>query len=485
MRWHELKFNLYHFLISYWFLFQSLGNHEFDNGVSGLTPFIENLTCPVLAANLNLAHEPTLAAEENLMKSVIFNINGTRIGVIGYLTPDTKILAIRNDVEYIDEVIAIRQEAVRLHNIGVKILIALGHSGFTTDLRIAKEVEYIDLVIGGHTNTFLWNGTSPDVEKPVGPYPKFVKQSSGRFVGAVQAYAYTKYLGKLYLTFNRDGEIVNYDGNPVLLDKSIPQDADVLAIVDSYSGEVTKISEVVLGTTSVKLDGLTCRLKECNIGNLITDAMVHKYASEYKGPGWTDAPIAIIQGGGIRSSISHMKLPANITKGDLLIVMPFDGSMTKITINGSNIFKMLEHAVANYNTIRPLGQFLQFSGLKVEYDFDRRPGMRLINAYARCGMCEVPEYFPVNRTKSYNILAPSFLSMGGDGYSVLNDLPATPLSYDELQATSEYVQSHKPIYKATEGRIIFRNPYRGSSAPLEKISLILILVCLTLNVNSI
>lgn len=467
-------------------MFQSLGNHEFDNGVSGLTPFIENLTCPVLAANLYLAKEPILAAEKNLMKSIIFEINGTKIGVIGYLTPDTKVLAIRNDVEYIDEVIGIRQEAVRLHNIGVKILIALGHSGFTTDLRIAKDVDYIDLVIGGHTNTFLWNGTSPDVEKPEGPYPTLVKQSSGRLVGVVQAYAYTKYLGKLHLTFNTDGEIVNYDGNPVLLDKSIPQDAEVLAIVDQYSGEVKKISEVVVGNTSVKIDGMSCRLKECNMGNLITDAMVHKYASEYKGKGWTDAPIAIIQGGGIRSSIAHIQLPANITKGDLLTVMPFDGSMTKITINGTNIFKMLEHSVAKYRTIRPPGQFLQLSGLKVEYDFNRSPGMRLVKVFARCGMCEIPEYFPVNRSKSYNILAPSFLSMGGDGFSVFNGLPATPLNYDELEATIEYVQSHSPIYTATEGRIVFRNPYIASSASVEKMSLILVLVYLMfLNANNI
>lgn len=452
-------------------MFQSLGNHEFDNGVSGVTPFIENLNCPVLAANLYLAEEPTLKAEPNLVKSITFDINGTLIGVIGYLTPDTKVLAIRNKVEYIDEVKAIRQEAVRLHNTGVKILIALGHSGFTTDLRIAKEVEYIDLVIGGHTNTFLWNGTAPDVENPEGPYPTLVEQSSGRLVGAVQSYAYTKYLGKLQLTFNSDGEIVNYDGNPVLLDKSIPQDVEVLAIVDKYRDEVMKVSELVLGKTSIKLDGKTCRLKECNMGNLITDAMIHKYASEYKGQGWTDAPIAIMQGGGIRSSIAHINLPANITKGDLLIVMPFDGSMTTITINGTNIFKMLEHAVGKYNTIRPLGQFLQLSGLKVEYDLKRRPGMRVVKAYARCGMCELPEYFPVNSTKSYKILSNSFLSLGGDGFSVFNYLPKDPLHYDELQATSEYVESHSPIYTATEGRIIIHN-----SAPLKKLSLILILL---------
>lgn len=455
-------------------MLQSLGNHEFDNGVSGLTPFIENLTCPVLAANLNLTKEPTLELEKNLMKSVIFNVSGTKVGVIGYLTPDTKVLAIRNNVEYIEEVIAIRYEAARLKKEGVEILIALGHSGFTKDLEIAKKVEDIDLVIGGHTNTFLWNGTSPDAEKPEGPYPTYVQQASGRLVPAVQAYAYTKYLGKMHIVFNGNGEIISIDGKPVLLDNSIPQDLEVLEIVERYRADVMKVTEVIVGNTSVVLDGQSCRLQECNMGNLITDAMVHKYASEYKGEGWTDAPIAIIQGGGIRASIAHMYLPAQVTRGDLLIVLPFDGNMVKVNINGTYILKMLEHAVAGYNTVRPLGSFLQFSGLKVEYDFSKRSGMRVAKAFIRCGMCKVPEYFPVNKTKIYNILMPSFLSMGGDGFSVFTDLLATPLIYDELESTTEFVRGHSPIYTAVENRIVIKNIKKFiNSAASSKFSFIL------------
>lgn len=190
------------------FLFQSLGNHEFDNGISGLTPFIENLTCPVLAANLILDKEPNLLNERNLMKSTIFDINGIRIGVIGYLTPDTKVLAIKNNVEYIDEVVAINNEIDNLKKENVNIFIALGHSGFTKDIDIAKRVKEIDLVIGGHTNTFLWNGTAPDSEYPDGPYPTLVKQDSGKLVPVVQAYAYTKYLGKLLLNFDKKASLV-------------------------------------------------------------------------------------------------------------------------------------------------------------------------------------------------------------------------------------------------------------------------------------
>lgn len=458
-------------------MLQSLGNHEFDNGVSGLTPFIENLTCPVLAANLILTKEPTLESELNLMKSVIFDVNGTRVGVIGYLTPDTKVLAMRNDVEYIEEVIAIRDEAAKLKKEGVKILIALGHSGFTKDLQIAKEVEDIDLVIGGHTNTFLWNGTSPDVEKPEGPYPTYVKQASGRIVPAVQAYAYTKYLGKLHIVFDPNGEVISIDGTPIVLNNSIPQDPEVLGLVEHYRADVMKVTEVIVGNTSVILDGHSCRLRECNMGNLIADAMVHKYALDYKGEGWTDAPIAIIQGGGIRTSIAHISLPAQVTRGDLLIVLPFDGNMAKVEMNGTYILKMLEHAVSDFDTIQPVARFLQFSGLKVEYDFSKRSGMRVVKAVARCGLCKVPEYFLVNKTKEYSILMPSFLSMGGDGFSMFVDLPTSTLNYNVLDSTTEYVRSHSPIYTAVEDRIVKRNVENlANSTPSSKCSLIVGLV---------
>lgn len=60
----------------------------------------------------------------------------------------------------------------------------------------------VDLVIGGHTNTFLYNGDQPDAERIDGPYPTVVKQPSGKEVPVVQAYAYTKYLGKLHVQVN-------------------------------------------------------------------------------------------------------------------------------------------------------------------------------------------------------------------------------------------------------------------------------------------
>ena len=57
----------------------------------------------------------------------------------------------------------------------------------------------------------------------LGPYPTIIEQKSGKKVPVVQAYAYTKYLGHLNLTFDDNGNLEQYNGNSILLDQSFPQ----------------------------------------------------------------------------------------------------------------------------------------------------------------------------------------------------------------------------------------------------------------------
>ena len=119
---------------------------------------------------------------------------------------------------------SIDAEAKRLKAVGVDILIALGHSGYEVDQAIAAGVPDIDLVVGGHSHSFLYSGAAPSVEKPSGPYPTLVRQpGTRRVVPVVQAYAYTKYLGVFKLQFDEDGEVVGWEGEPKLLDASTAQ----------------------------------------------------------------------------------------------------------------------------------------------------------------------------------------------------------------------------------------------------------------------
>lgn len=87
---------------------QCLGNHEFDRNISGLIPYLEQATYPIITANLDLSRSPQLAAISNLKKSTVLAVNGVNVGIIGYLTPRTKTITPPNDVEFIDEIEAIK-----------------------------------------------------------------------------------------------------------------------------------------------------------------------------------------------------------------------------------------------------------------------------------------------------------------------------------------------------------------------------------------
>lgn len=76
--------------------------------MDGLVPFLNEVDFPVLAANLDLSKTPSMQAAKSLQHSVVFTKNKVKIGVIGYLTPETKQLTPANTVDYTDEIQAIK-----------------------------------------------------------------------------------------------------------------------------------------------------------------------------------------------------------------------------------------------------------------------------------------------------------------------------------------------------------------------------------------
>jgi len=65
--------------------------------------------------------------------------------------------------------------------------------------------------------------TPPSIEKPYGPYPLYVTNVKNKPIPILQAYANTKYVGKVILKFDSNGELVNIDGSPTLLNHEIKQ----------------------------------------------------------------------------------------------------------------------------------------------------------------------------------------------------------------------------------------------------------------------
>ncbi|XP_009563080.2 5'-nucleotidase [Cuculus canorus] len=453
----------------------ALGNHEFDKGVSGLLdPFLKNANFTVLSANI----KPKTPLGNEMMEYVnpfkIVYFDSEPVGIVGYTTKETSFLSQPgDDVIFEDEIEALQEKVNDLTAMGVNKIIALGHSGFTVDKNIAQKVKGVDVVIGGHTNTFLYTGTPPSTEKPAGPYPFMVDSDDGRKVPVVQAYAYGKYLGYLNVTFDEKGNVVEAVGNPILLDNSVPEDENIKEEVEKWRKDLGDYSKEI-GKTSVYLNGTSqaCRFQECNMGNLLCDAVLYENVGSPDKKSWNHVSICILNGGGIRSPIDEQSTNGSITVEDLLSVLPFGGRFDLVRIKGSTLKEAFEHSVHRYGG--GSGELLQVGGIRVVYDISRAPGSRVVSLEVLCTACRVPAYVPLQMDEIYNVTLPSYMLDGGDGYNMLKD---KNLGYtkgeSDIEVVSRYLQTVKRVYPAIEGRIKF------SSGRLIEGSLTLIYVLLT------
>ena len=141
----------------------TLGNHEFDNGMEKLSKVLKHANFSFLNSNYTLKNTPL----ENKIKShEIFNINGIKIGVFGLGIELEGLVEkkLYKGVKYLNPIEISKDISDDLkYNHNCDLIICLSHLGFSyskdknimCDLILAKQTKNIDLIIGGHTHTFL------------------------------------------------------------------------------------------------------------------------------------------------------------------------------------------------------------------------------------------------------------------------------------------------------------------------------------------
>ncbi|MBR0532428.1 MAG: metallophosphoesterase [Bacteroidales bacterium] len=137
----------------------TLGNHEFDNGVDELARRLANLNCPVVCANYDFS---ALEMGKYVKPCTVIKKAGMRIGIIG-LMPDISTLVSKetsSKIPAFDNAEVVNKWAVYLREEEkCDLVIALTHIGYEdepyTDFRLVKNTRGIDIVVGGHSHTFI------------------------------------------------------------------------------------------------------------------------------------------------------------------------------------------------------------------------------------------------------------------------------------------------------------------------------------------
>ncbi len=414
----------------------AVGNHEFDDGEEGLATFLEKAEFPVLSANVVASHSSKLG--DRVKPSVVLNVGGEKIGVVGAVANDTVDLSSPGDhVLIADDVKSIAAAVEALSAEGVSKVIALTHVGYPRDLAAIAKIPGVDIVVGGHSNTLLSN----DNDRAAGPYPTWVENPGGYQVPVVQAYAYSKYLGDLTVTFDDTGKVIGASGEPILLDASVERNQAVLDRIVELNKPIEELKNKRVSETAEAIDGNrdNCRARECQMGNLVADAMLDRV----KGQG---IQVAIQNGGGLRASIDA----GDITMGEVLTVLPFQNTLSTFELSGADIVASLESGVSQIEEGK--GRFPQVAGLKYSFDPNVAPNE------GRISNVEVNEggaWAPVDPAKMYGVVSNNFMRSGGDGYKLFASNAQNAYDFGpglEL-VVAEYLTNNQPYQPYLDGRI--------------------------------
>ncbi|GIX89859.1 hypothetical protein CDAR_9371 [Caerostris darwini] len=405
------------------------GNHDFDFGVDILMDFAVQTTFPWLISNVT--DNETGKPLANGQITHILENKGKKFGIIGLVEEEwlaTLATIEADEVTYFDFVTEGKKLAQELkEKEKVDFVIALTHMRMPNDIRLAKNVEEIDLILGGHDHVYE------------------IKQINGTYI--VKSGTDFQRFSKITLTFNSKDVDINIE-NEAVTSKYAP-DADLDEELEKYKNVVDGKMDEVLGEFAVDLDGRfsSIRTKETNLGNFVCDIMLSA----------THSDVALLNSGTLRSDRIHSKGP--FTMRDLVTILPMMDSLLVISISGELLYKALENGVSQYPKLE--GRFPQVSGISFAFDPDKPPGHRIDPQYIKIG----DEY--LDFSQYYRLVTKAYLCQGKDGYDSLKN-NKTLMTEEECPELCTIVQNHFHAIKILTGAVQHKTNHRQSLLCLSR-----------------
>ncbi|MDZ4768266.1 MAG: 5'-nucleotidase C-terminal domain-containing protein [Chloroflexota bacterium] len=425
----------------------TLGNHEFDDGEDVLLNFASGVNFPVLGANIEFgATFPEL--DELIQSYTILDVNGQQVGIIGLTTPDTVVTSSPDKAIVFNDDLAdaVQQGVDALTEAGVNKIILVTHLGVELELALLEQLSGVDIVLGGHSHTLFANAYTAGEGRA---YPTAGADADGSNIYYAQAGERNQYVGLMNVTFDAEGVVTAATGDVIFLSRYITPDPEMTALVEELAGPIAELRATEIGATANVFlvgDRTVCRVEECLLGNLITDALRAE----------TGAQIAITNGGGIRADIDA----GAITLGEVLTVLPFGNLASTFDLSGAAVVESLENGVSRVAVENGMvsraganGRFPQVSGIRFTFDPTQEAGSRILSVEV---LGADGEYAPIDEDAIYTVASNDFMRLGGDGYTAITDNATNVYDFGKPldQVLAEYLTSLGDVNVETEGRII-------------------------------
>ncbi|WP_210481331.1 bifunctional UDP-sugar hydrolase/5'-nucleotidase [Naasia sp. SYSU D00948] len=416
----------------------AIGNHDFDLGPDFLGQYLEDLgtSTTFVSGNLGFAEEPALLAQVEdgtIVTSHVERIKGEEIGIIGLTTDQLPQLTSLGDVTVDPDLAGIANaQAAAYAAAGVDKVILVSHlQDIDNEELLAGQLRGVDIIVGGGGHELLADPGDPLVPNGTtvyDSYPIDATDADGETVPIVTTAALYTYVGRLVVTFDKEGELLQIHEDlsrpiPVAAQgpDAVEPDAAVREqVVEPVQEYVAGLAEEVVATSEVALNGIRndVRSIETNLGNLVADSLLAVGQREAEEAGIEPPVVALQNGGGIRNA---SVLPAGpITALDTYTALPFVNFVAVApAVPVETFIAVVEHGLGGGvedGVLQPAGQFGQAAGYRVSYDPTQEVGSRIVDLVLDDGTVLVEDGVATGVFDTISVATIDFLLRGGDGY---------------------------------------------------------------------
>lgn len=322
----------------------AVGNHEIDATTEGFLEALRARKMPFIATNVEFENEEL---SKLIKKSHIMESNGVKCGFIGTMpldfttcTKESVQEGIKVD-DFDDTVEHLQEEIDKLKQQGVDKIILLSHTSYETDKLLAKNLDGVDVIIGGHSHTVVEGAKEGE---------NLVKSKSGEPVIITQAGENGKYYGNLDVEFDDKGRIIKIKNT--LTESSNREKSPIIEYIkDSTIGKSEKIGNLT------QVDPLpdNRRITPCGWTCAMADSMREELGVE----------IALINSANIR------KVPkaGTLTQRDVVESAPMKNNLLKTKVTQKQLTEAIRNAArASFASQNGEPGLLQGSGFGYKID---------------------------------------------------------------------------------------------------------------------
>jgi 5'-nucleotidase len=445
----------------------SVGNHEFDEGVTELLR-MQNGGChpedgcyfpdePYAGADFqwlaaNVVNEQT--GKTALPPFWVEKFQGAEIGFIGMTLEGTPALVAQSGIDgwsFEDEVETANALVPILKRQGIEAIVVLLHEGGLNagayngctgvsspiaEIAASLDAE-IDAVVTGHTHQpYVCTFTDP------AGAPRLVTSASsfGRIITEVNVTIDRTTKDIRRDTMSATNHIVTRDLDPDPSVSSIV--AKWKALSDTFAND--PVGAITADITRAFTNGEEDRGKESSVGNLVADAQL----ARTQGNG---AQLALMNPGGLRSDLFYAPSVGEgdgvVTYGEAFNVQPFGNLLSTIPMTGAQITSVLQQQCQPVGSSRP---FLHL-GVSEGVTYDLQKTIGTVNGKLACTAVSVSDLrldgVAIDPAGTYSVTVNNFLADGGDNFTTFRQIPASERigGGEDLDALIDYLGDQSPV----------------------------------------